>query len=42
MAAAHAAAHIVHTGTELDGDSLSPAQRCCVEIFEDARVEYLA
>ena len=41
-AAAHAAAHIVHTDSGLDGDSLSPAQRCCVEVFEDARVEYLA
>ena len=41
-AAAHAAAHIVYTDAELDGDSLSPAQRCCVEVFEDARVEYLA
>ncbi len=41
-AAAHAAAHIVHTDSELDGDDLSPAQRCCVEVFEDARVEYLA
>ncbi len=41
-AAAHAAAHIVYTESGLDGDSLSPAQRCCIEVFEDARVEYLA
>ncbi len=41
-AAAHAAAHIVYTESKLDGDSLSPAQRCCVEVFEDARVEFLA
>ncbi len=41
-AAAHAAAHIVHTESELDGDGLGPAQRCCVEVFEDARVEFLA
>ncbi|MDJ0779505.1 MAG: VWA domain-containing protein [Gammaproteobacteria bacterium] len=41
-AAAHAAAHIVYTESELDGDGLSPAQRCCVEVFEDARVEFLA
>ena len=41
-AAAHAAAHIVHTRHCLDAADLTPAQRYCVELFEDARVEYLA
>jgi len=41
-AAAHAAAHIVYTGETVIGDDLGPAQRCMVEIFEDARIEYLA
>ena len=40
--AAHAAAHIVYTSETIDGDGLAPAQRVLVEIFEDARVEYLA
>jgi len=41
-AAAHAAAHIVYTDRAIDSADLSPAQRCFVEIFEDARIEYLA
>ncbi len=41
-AAAHAAAHIVYTTESIDADDLSPAQSCMVEIFEDARVEFLA
>ncbi len=41
-AAAHAAAHIVYTSETVAGDDLSPAQRSMIEIFEDARVEYLA
>ncbi len=41
-AAAHAAAHIVYTDATMVGDELSPAQRLMVEIFEDARVEFLA
>ena len=41
-AAAHAAAHIVYTTESLGGEDLGPAQRCMVEIFEDARVEFLA
>ncbi len=41
-AAAHAAAHLVHTRHGLDAAGLTPAQRCCVDLFEDARVEYLA
>ena len=41
-AAAHAAAHIVYTASAIDADGLGPAQRCCIEVFEDARVEFLA
>ena len=41
-AAAHAAAHIVYTQRAIDASGLTPAQRCFVEIFEDARIEYLA
>jgi hypothetical protein len=41
-AAVHAAAHIVYTSETMNGDDLSPAQRLMVEVFEDARVEYLA
>ncbi len=41
-AAAHAAAHIVYTDSVMPADGLGPAQRCCVELFEDARVEALA
>jgi len=41
-AATHAAAHIVYTNDTMIGNDLSPAQRLMVEIFEDARVEYLA
>ncbi len=41
-AAAHAAAHIVYTGQAIDANGLSPAQCCFIEIFEDARVEYIA
>jgi hypothetical protein len=41
-AAAHAAAHIVYTTESINADDLSPAQRCMIEIFEDARVEFLA
>jgi hypothetical protein len=41
-AAAHAAAHIVYTTESIDVDDLSPAQSCMIEIFEDARVEFLA
>ncbi|MDH3448390.1 MAG: VWA domain-containing protein [Gammaproteobacteria bacterium] len=40
-AAAHAAAHIVFTNRCINGEGLSQAQRVFVEIFEDARVEYL-
>jgi hypothetical protein len=41
-AAAHAAAHIVYTTESIDAEELSPAQSCMIEIFEDARVEFLA
>jgi nitric oxide reductase NorD protein len=41
-AAAHAAAHIVYTERAIESSDLSPTQRCFVEIFEDARIEYLA
>jgi hypothetical protein len=41
-ASAHAAAHIVYTDATIAVDGLSPAQRLMVEIFEDARVEFLA
>lgn len=41
-AAAHSAAHIVYTTESINADDLSPAQRCMIEIFEDARVEFLA
>ena len=41
-AAAHAAAHLLHTRVELDNADLSPARQCFVELFEDARVEFLA
>jgi hypothetical protein len=41
-AAAHSAAHIVYTTASINADDLSPAQRCMIEIFEDARVEFLA
>ncbi len=41
-AAAHSAAHIVYTTKSLETDDLSPVQRCLIEVFEDARVEFLA
>ena len=41
-AAAHAAAHVVYTSQTVNGDDLSPVQRLMVEIFEDARIEFLA
>jgi len=41
-AAAHAAAHIVYAKHAVDDSGLSAAQKCCIDLFEDARVEYLA
>ncbi len=40
--AAHCAAHVLHTEKPFDVEGLSVAQMECVDIFEDARVEYLA
>ncbi len=41
-AAAHAAAHMVYTRTPVSAEQLSQAQMRFIEMFEDARVEYLA
>ena len=41
-AAAHAAAHLVYTRDPMSAETLSQAQMYCVELFEDARIEYLA
>ncbi len=41
-AAAHAAAHIVHSGRDADPESLSPVERALIGAIEDARVESLA
>jgi len=41
-AAAHAAAHIVYSKHAADNTGLSATQICCIDLFEDARVEYLA
>lgn len=41
-AAAHAAAHMVYTRDPISAEQLSQAQMRCIELFEDARVEYLA
>jgi nitric oxide reductase NorD protein len=41
-AAAHCAAHMVHTRDRLSAEELSPAQMKMIELFEDARIEYLA
>jgi Mg-chelatase subunit ChlD len=41
-AAAHAAAHLVHTRQRLNAEGLSPLQRAAVALVEDARVEALA
>ncbi len=40
--AAHAAAHIVYTKESIKHGTLTPTQRCFIELFEDARIEYLA
>ncbi len=40
--AAHAAAHMVYTTDPISGEELSQAQMRFIELFEDARVEYLA
>ncbi|MEN8166258.1 MAG: nitric oxide reductase activation protein NorD [Pseudomonadota bacterium] len=41
-AAAHCAAHMVYTNDTISAEQLSQAQMRCIELFEDARVEYLA
>lgn len=41
-AAAHCAAHMVYTRDPISGEQLSQAQMRFIEMFEDARVEYLA
>ncbi|MCW8906547.1 MAG: nitric oxide reductase activation protein NorD [Sedimenticola sp.] len=41
-AAAHCAAHMVYTREPISAEELSQAQMRCIELFEDARVEYLA
>jgi nitric oxide reductase NorD protein len=41
-AVAHCAAHMVYTVEQLDAEKLSEAQMCCINLFEDARIEYLA
>lgn len=39
---AHAAAHMVYTNDRISAEELSQAQMRFIEMFEDARVEYLA
>ena len=41
-AAAHAAAHMVYTREPISAEQLSQAQMRMIELFEDARIEYLA
>ncbi|GAB6040341.1 VWA domain-containing protein [Endothiovibrio diazotrophicus] len=41
-AAAHAAAHMVYTRDPISAEQLSQAQMRFIELFEDARIEYLA
>jgi len=41
-AAAHAAAHLVYTGSNLSAEQLTPVHMRCIDLFEDARVEHLA
>lgn len=41
-AAAHCAAHMVYTHKPISAEQLSPAQMKFIELFEDARIEYLA
>jgi len=41
-AVAHCAAHMVYTRDPISAEQLSQAQMRCIELFEDARVEYLA
>ena len=40
--AAHLCRHMVYTREPISAEQLSQAQMRCIELFEDARVEYLA
>lgn len=40
--AAHGAAHLVYTEKPINAEAISAAQMECINLFEDARVEYLA
>ncbi len=40
--AAHAAAHLVYTRAAISAEQLTPAHMKCIELFEDARIEYQA
>ena len=39
---AHAAAHIVYTKNPISAEALAPIQMKMIDLFEDARIEYLA
>jgi hypothetical protein len=41
-AAAHCAAHVMHTTVRIDADRMNTLQQTCVALLEDARVEALA
>ena len=41
-AAAHCAAHLVYTEDTISGEQLTPLHMRCIDLFEDARVEYMA
>jgi nitric oxide reductase NorD protein len=41
-AAVHCAAHLVYTAKTISAEQLSPLHLKCIDLFEDARVEYLA
>jgi nitric oxide reductase NorD protein len=41
-AVTHLAAHLVYTRQSISAEQLSPAQMQLIELFEDARIEYLA
>lgn len=41
-AVAHSAAHLIYTTQELSPQQLTPVQMKLIELFEDARIEYLA
>jgi hypothetical protein len=41
-AAAHAAAHLVYTDTDISAQQLTAVHMRCIDVFEDARIEHLA